>query len=208
MTKPRTMKIAYQIRAKNGALWEAAERVGGARALGKYLGLRYEYIIGLLNMRLYPGFRRESTSIDWSTVESRLVRLTGLTLEDVFPPELATSEFMKEPRVRTVIADIQPEQLSKAHERLALPPIQEERSAAQELEGRATAVVDTLTSREAEIIKRRFGMAPYGYEHTLDEITAQQKVGKERIRQIQARALRKLRHPTRSRQLLPFLDRP
>jgi len=66
-------------------------------------------------------------------------------------------------------------------------------------------VLATLTERERKIVEMRFGLVD-GYERTLEEIGKQYKVTRERIRQIEAKALRKLRHPTRIHHLQGFLD--
>ena len=65
-------------------------------------------------------------------------------------------------------------------------------------------VLDTLTVREKEVLELRFGLFD-GSSHTLEEVGKQFKVTRERIRQIEAKALRKLRHPSRSRKLKDFL---
>lgn len=64
----------------------------------------------------------------------------------------------------------------------------------------------TLTEREAKVLKMRFGLGD-GNEHTLEEVGQQFKVTRERIRQIEAKALRKLKHPSRSRKLRSFTDK-
>ena len=66
-------------------------------------------------------------------------------------------------------------------------------------------VLDTLTERERQVLEQRFGLVD-GYSRTLEEVGRQFKVTRERIRQIEAKALRKMRHPTRIRQLEGFLD--
>jgi len=66
-------------------------------------------------------------------------------------------------------------------------------------------VLTTLTERERKILEMRFGLLD-GYERTLEEIGKMYNVTRERIRQIEAKALRKLRHPTRVRHLQGFLD--
>jgi RNA polymerase primary sigma factor len=66
-------------------------------------------------------------------------------------------------------------------------------------------VLATLTDRERKIVEMRFGLVD-GYERTLEEIGRQYNVTRERIRQIEAKALRKMRHPTRLRHLQGFLD--
>lgn len=64
----------------------------------------------------------------------------------------------------------------------------------------------TLTERESKVLKMRFGLGD-GNEHTLEEVGQQFKVTRERIRQIEAKALRKLKHPSRSKKLRSFLDK-
>lgn len=66
-------------------------------------------------------------------------------------------------------------------------------------------VLHTLTERERTVIEQRFGLVD-GYPRTLEEVGRQFKVTRERIRQIEAKALRKMRHPTRLRHLQGFLD--
>ncbi|KXU37580.1 RNA polymerase subunit sigma [Cephaloticoccus primus] len=66
-------------------------------------------------------------------------------------------------------------------------------------------VLDSLTERERRVLSLRFGLAD-GYSRTLEEVGKQFKVTRERIRQIEAKALRKMRHPTRIRQLHGFFD--
>ena len=66
-------------------------------------------------------------------------------------------------------------------------------------------VLDSLTEREQRVLSLRFGLAD-GYSRTLEEVGRQFKVTRERIRQIEAKALRKMRHPTRIRQLQGFFE--
>ncbi|PZR79339.1 MAG: RNA polymerase sigma factor RpoD, partial [Candidatus Aeolococcus gillhamiae] len=66
-------------------------------------------------------------------------------------------------------------------------------------------ILDTLTPRERRVIQLRFGLVD-GHPRTLDEVGRRFGVTRERIRQIEAKALRKMRHPSRSRRLADFLD--
>jgi len=75
------------------------------------------------------------------------------------------------------------------------------------LKGKLGEVLKTLTERERHILEMRFGLLD-GTRRTLEEVGTQYKVTRERIRQIEAKALRKLRHPTRSVHLKGFLDVP
>jgi len=73
------------------------------------------------------------------------------------------------------------------------------------LKEQTSSVLKTLTPREEKVIKMRFGLDD-GSEHTLEEVGQSFAVTRERIRQIEAKALRKMRHPTRIRQLEGFLE--
>jgi RNA polymerase primary sigma factor len=74
-----------------------------------------------------------------------------------------------------------------------------------DLREQTESVLKTLTPREEKVIKMRFGVGD-GSEHTLEEVGQNFAVTRERIRQIEAKALRKLRHPSRSRKLRAFLE--
>jgi len=73
------------------------------------------------------------------------------------------------------------------------------------LKEQTDALLKTLTPREERVIKMRFGIGD-GSEHALEEVGQSFQVTRERIRQIEAKALRKLRHPSRSRKLKAFLE--
>ena len=66
-------------------------------------------------------------------------------------------------------------------------------------------VLSDLTPREEQVLRKRFGLGEKS-DHTLEEVGKLFNVTRERIRQIEAKALRKMRHPTRARELKPFLD--
>jgi len=73
------------------------------------------------------------------------------------------------------------------------------------LSGQTEEVLQTLTEREKKVLELRFGIGD-GRDHTLEEVGQQFDVTRERIRQIEAKALRKLRHPTRSKKLKSFVE--
>jgi len=73
------------------------------------------------------------------------------------------------------------------------------------LRGATGDILDSLTQREAKVLRMRFGIE-MNTDHTLEEVGKQFDVTRERIRQIEAKALRKLRHPSRSEKLKSFLD--
>ena len=74
-----------------------------------------------------------------------------------------------------------------------------------DLKEQTAHVLHTLSPREEKVVKMRFGLED-GSEQTLEEVGRSFAVTRERIRQIEAKALRKLRHPARSRKLRAFLD--
>ena len=73
------------------------------------------------------------------------------------------------------------------------------------LKSQLFAVIDTLTPREQKVIRLRYGLDD-GYPKTLEQVGVEFNVTRERIRQIEAKALRKLRNPTRSKKLKDFCD--
>ena len=70
---------------------------------------------------------------------------------------------------------------------------------------RVKDILDSLTPREAKVLRMRFGIE-MSTDHTLEEVGKQFDVTRERIRQIEAKALRKLKHPSRSDKLRSFID--
>ncbi len=85
----------------------------------------------------------------------------------------------------------------------AVPPI--EAAVQSDLQRAITLALLSLTAREERVVRMRFGIGT-NTDHTLEEVGRQFSVTRERIRQIEAKALRKLRHPRRSRELRSFRD--
>ena len=88
-------------------------------------------------------------------------------------------------------------------DRAALVPA--EAAATQLLKEQVAAVLDSLTGRERRVLQLRFGLED-GRARTLQQVGQDFHVTRERIRQIEAKALRKLRHPSRSRKLRDYLE--
>jgi RNA polymerase primary sigma factor len=88
-------------------------------------------------------------------------------------------------------------------DRNALPPV--DAATRQLLKEQIDEVLSTLTPREQRVLQLRFGLED-GRSRTLEEVWKEFKVTRERIRQIEAKVLRKLRHPSRSRKLKDYLE--
>ena len=84
-------------------------------------------------------------------------------------------------------------------------PVPADAAAFTLLKEELSAVLDTLTERERKVLTLRFGLVD-GHARTLEEVGKEFDVTRERIRQIEAKALRKLRHPSRSKRLKDFMS--
>ena len=133
------------------------------------------------------------------------------------PEELAQRMDMPEDKIRKVlkiakepismetpIGDDEDSHLGDFVEDTSIPaPV--DVATAEGLRNATLEILDTLTPREAKVLRMRFGIG-MNTDHTLEEVGKQFDVTRERIRQIEAKALRKLRHPSRSEHLRSFLD--
>lgn len=192
------MKIAYQIRAKNGYLWQAVEKLGSVKSLSTHLGIPYARMCNFINMRDYPSFRNKNSKWDWISIETKLLELTGCLLEEIFPKEMATSEFMISPRSHTVVAEVSFEQLTSKHNDIPIEASQDKALSRSIING----VLMTLRPREQKILRMYFGLQDHdGSTYSIDEIALIFNVSRSRICQIKMQALRKMRFPAR-RQLL------
>ena len=94
--------------------------------------------------------------------------------------------------------------LEYAHDLASEGMSPEEETILSELKSKTTSVLSSLTAREERVLRMRFGMGVK--EHTLEEVGITYSVISERIRQIEAKALRKLKHPSRTNKLRSFLN--
>ena len=152
---------------------------------------------------------------------NKLIRVTRQLLQeygrDPQPDEIAAEMGISEEKVREIIKIAQePVSLETpigeeedSHLGDFIPddeaPAPEESAAITILKEQLTEVLDTLTPREEKVLRLRFGLDD-GRARTLEEVGREFNVTRERIRQIEAKALRKLRHPSRSKKLRDFLD--
>jgi len=143
--------------------------------------------------RIYTRFMREKGREPVAEEVARIMGLSVVRVNEILraiqePVSLETPILAEEKALKDVIVDDKSES-----------PF--ERLENSEACGRIEDVLASLTEREERIIRMRFGIG-FGTEHTLDEVGRYFKLTKERIRQIEIKALKKLRHPTRSKLLL------
>ncbi|WP_374338176.1 RNA polymerase sigma factor RpoD [Leeia sp.] len=147
-------------------------------------------------------------------IQRQILQETGL---EPTPEELAARMEMPEEKIRKILK-ISKEPISMEtpigddddshlgdfiEDAVTMAPV--EAAVYASLKDATKEVLDTLTPREAKVLRMRFGIE-MNTDHTLEEVGKQFDVTRERIRQIEAKALRKLRHPTRSERLRSFLD--
>ena len=144
---------------------------------------------------------------------NKLIRVSRQLLQELgrepLPEEIAKELDMPVERVREIL------KISQEPVSLETPigdfiqddnvPVPAEAAAQTLLKEQLDEVLDTLTEREQKVLRLRFGMND-GRARTLEEVGKEFDVTRERIRQIEAKALRKLRHPSRSRKLRDYLD--
>src|SRR5262249_41586750 len=136
-----------------------------------------------------PSVERVAGALEWSVEQT--VYLADLALMRTIAIDTPISE-----DGRTTLQDIIPDHVTVSPEAaLSL----------QELRDMSARVLGSLSPREERIIRMRFGIG-MDSDHTLEEIGQKFGVTRERIRQIEAKALRRLKHPSRSRNLRSFLD--
>ena len=145
---------------------------------------------------------RPNYDIGWSKPALMLANFFGVEPEEIFPPG---TWYLKggKPVVREIsLSDLM--QLPGEAEYLALPS-PEDITMRSELREQVEAALRTLTPREKRVIEMRFGIGENS-DHTLEEVGQDFEVTRERIRQIEAKALRKMRHPSRSKNLRQFIE--
>ncbi len=185
--------IRLEARVRNNILWhQIFDRYPSVRAFCKDRGHHEAQIGQLLNLRITPLSKHGG----YRPVALVLAHEFRMLVEDLFPKGLYG---IKETRG---VAEISFSQLT-ANETKLLIYEQQDRQRSEKREA-IEEILATLAPREAEIVRRRFGFV--GEEESLETIARHFDVTKERIRQIETKALRRLRHPRRRITLAEFVD--
>lgn len=209
-TRPSTLSVTVTAQMRHGVLWECRNKCGSVLALIRYLQDGTELSLHATEVGRWVNLRNPP-SRGWLEkhgleLEQKVMALLGryVTVDEMFPEEMRDDRFGRMKTRVEVTHDVPIERLIAAGvaPRLLQSPVEEVEIS--ERNSMIREVLATLTPREEKVIKMRFGLDGAG-EHTLEEVSQHFGFSKERVRQIEARALRKLRHPSRSRSLKDML---
>lgn len=202
--------ITLQVKAKHRDLYAAAKKLGGVKKLAEHLGVKYGTVIQWCGLRSMPRIDSLHRSSRWSDpswkaeIEKKLFDLTGKTLDELFPEAIRdNAEFLSAPKVAEFEASISG--IGIGHSRPLGLPSAEDVAIANEGRELVRDSLKSLSFREREIIKLRFGIGGTN-PLTLEEVGKVFNVGRERIREIEAKAIRKLQQPSRSYKLADYID--
>lgn len=190
------MKIAAEIKIKHGRLYELCRDAGGVKEFAKQIGVGIQTMYCWLKMKRCPTPGKYTR---WYTrdIELALEGAANCAIVDLFPLELRESIafFRKQPTKHISIKEIEPSQLmimaGQLEERNLLPS-PEDIAIDSEKRDVIKKVLQKLPWRESEVIKLRYGLGDAGYSHTYEEIGQVFQITRERVRQIESKAMRKL----------------
>jgi len=198
------MKVAVTASFKNGILWEAAQMLGSQAALARHLGIDQVTIGCWLNFKKVPDFTSEWGKKRYAEIDAKLNALTGCGLEIIFPPEVRSKQFLAREKKFQAVMEMPVENLIAAGAVPQLPPSPFEDVVNLEMKDIIEQKLAVLNDQQQKVVKMRFGLGDGEASRTLDEVAEHLGVTKERVRQIEAKALRILRHPEQSRDLRQF----
>lgn len=200
-----TIAITQVSKLKHAGLRRAAKKMGSQAALARHLGVHQSDLGRWCNLQATPPKSWPPERL--AEIEQKLFALTSETLDELFPEELKSAkEFLAASKTLEKTHDIETVALLTYAEiqsgRLSYKP-PEEAASEKEYKKALASVLNTLSYREREIVKLRYGLGS-GYSYSLEEVAAIFNVTKERIRQIEAKAVRKLQQPSRIAKLISF----
>ena len=198
MAEPKDYRI--EIKVKNNRLLTKMEAAGypSVAKLAEAIGMNRTVIYRIVSIK--------STALDnegyYRPEALRIAEFLNCTPQDIYPPAQMRGT-MKENKAQITANANEVDSLTSSLRTLAFSP--ERKMILNEAKQALKAVMMTLTPKEQRILDLRYGLT-YGEEKTLDEVGAMFGVSRERIRQQEMKALRKMRHPHRSKELRENLD--
>lgn len=204
-TDPETeegFRITLQVKAKHAVLLEASRAMGGVKKLAEHLGVDKVRVWAWIAMKDAPQFNSKKSPYYNSQrkidLENKLFALTGKTLDEIWPESFRSSDFLDAPKTIEVTRHVKFKSLSHINPNVLLLPSAIEEAEFQEHSGNATEAMNGmlrgLTHREREIIRLRFGLGVNNQSHTLEECSGVFKISRERVRQIESKALKKIKN--------------
>jgi RNA polymerase sigma factor (sigma-70 family) len=194
---------AYRVRitVRNNRFLAAIEAAGfkSCAAFAKECGLPYHAIIGLASMRAAP----MSEDGTMSEAALRVMKRLNAAPFDLWTEAQLMMKLDRNSSERTM-GEEEVAALMSQPQRLSITDPPEDLVAEGEMSRAVEAVLQSLPPIEQQVLRARFGMDD-GHEQTLEQVAASLGVTRERIRQIEAKALRRLRHPSRTYRLKSFL---
>ena len=187
------------VRIKNNYLCKIREHYGlSMEAAAKKCKISYGCWCALENLKRYPYNKR---GFEWSESAVKISKAFNMPPEILFPQALEEITNNKAEREMSAASFL----LDSSVETLLLEQNPETKVTQDSLRRQVQGVLSTLSPREQKVIAMRFGLDGDGPK-TFDEIGEVFNIGRERVRQIEAKAFRMLRHPSRIKQLKVFLD--
>ena len=197
----KTLKeILLQVKIKNNLLWARMRELGiyTQSELARQAGISPLQVGLVANFKVQLNKRRGPRREKWPNYVRKLSTFLRCLPEDILPPwsfDIKQREFEREHSVESIL----PALVWLEEERLALPR-PDEIYQDREIENTVGEALQTLPERTRKVFEMRHGLNGE-YEHTLEEVGEKFGIGKERVRQIEHRALRTLRHPKWSKRL-------
>ncbi len=193
-------EVRLEIKPRNNLVLLKMEEAGicSVAKLCRQFGLNQVRVGALINMKMSPMLKRSSPDQPvWAKEVVVLARNFKCLPEDLFPESIRDLQVKSKFHVELAVDDLKRLRgRVPAHLQLAANP--DFIHIRSEVERKLGEMLKTLTLREERVLRLRFGLED-GQEHTLEEVGALFGVSKDRIRQIQDKALRKMRHPARTR---------
>jgi RNA polymerase sigma factor (sigma-70 family) len=189
-----TFRIGIKARLKHGVLLEALAKRGWSQSEGaRFVGVDASQFGRWINLLEVPRKLTEDKI-------QKLLDLTGLLPDQLWPEIIRSKDFLDAPKTFELIKNINARKMLTALMRREISG-PESIFNRQELSRKIEKVLDTLPPRESEVIKLR-----YLEDKTCEEVAEEMGLSKQGVSRIEARAMRKLRHPQRAKNLFPHLQ--